>query len=329
LPSCLVTSYAALRRQGCWGKRILLLRLRIEHCTLLAGLFVRQAVEKRSSPALYLRGRVATFLWLYLLWYVVLYALKAATAAVNGEDTSLLKFLTIWVPDSHLWYLPFSIVATTIAVVLRPWRNSCAAGLTLLASALVAVGFWGVLGSVVFLQGAALYLPYLVGVLLGARRFSSGLAALTTHNVAALASLLIVIYVVIVLATPAIPPSSSTGPRTVAGIFFGVLGTATGTTALILAAVLGARANVRPLAYIGRHSLEIFLSHTLFTAATRVILLKLHVSQLLPHLVVGTMLGVCAPLALAYIARKVHARWFFELPQIFVAPKKNSHAGPA
>ena len=60
----------------------------------------------------------------------------------------------------------------------------------------------------------------------------------------------------------------------------------------------------RCLAWFGGASMIIFLSHTLFAAPVRIVLLKLGVTSLPLHLVLGTLAGLFAPFVLkAMIAR--------------------------
>lgn len=70
-----------------------------------------------------------------------------------------------------------------------------------------------------------------------------------------------------------------------------------------VAARAGGTAWARGLAFLGVISLAIFVMHTMFSAALRILLLKLGVTDLALHLTLGTLVGVIGPL-LAYLAAR-------------------------
>ncbi|WP_305969820.1 MULTISPECIES: acyltransferase family protein [unclassified Mameliella] len=60
----------------------------------------------------------------------------------------------------------------------------------------------------------------------------------------------------------------------------------------------------RMLERLGQLSMPIYLAHTLFTAATRIVLFKL-TTDVMVHLVLGTVAGLIGPVVLYYAARRV------------------------
>ena len=58
--------------------------------------------------------------------------------------------------------------------------------------------------------------------------------------------------------------------------------------------------------YLSKYMLQIYLLHTMFAASIRTVLFKVGVSQLLPHLIVGTIFSFVAPIVCAIIAEKTH-----------------------
>jgi len=59
------------------------------------------------------------------------------------------------------------------------------------------------------------------------------------------------------------------------------------------------------LAAIGRLTMPIYLTHILFTAATRLALVKLGVDTLMPHVILGTVIGVIGPLLCVWAANRL------------------------
>ena len=56
---------------------------------------------------------------------------------------------------------------------------------------------------------------------------------------------------------------------------------------------------------LGQHSMAVFLAHTIFSAATRIALIKIGISDPSLHLILGTAIGLAGPLALALWAQRL------------------------
>lgn len=57
--------------------------------------------------------------------------------------------------------------------------------------------------------------------------------------------------------------------------------------------------------FLGRHSMAVFLAHTAFSAAMRIVLLKTGISDPNLHLLLGTVVGLLGPVALALFAQRL------------------------
>jgi peptidoglycan/LPS O-acetylase OafA/YrhL len=90
-----------------------------------------------------------------------------------------------------------------------------------------------------------------------------------------------------------------------------------GTVAVVALALLSGIAKLdTPIQFLGRYSLEIYVVHTIASAAVRIALLKIaHVSAPAPHLVLGTLAGLYIPIALVLIFNRVGFRFGFTLPK--------------
>jgi hypothetical protein len=52
--------------------------------------------------------------------------------------------------------------------------------------------------------------------------------------------------------------------------------------------------------------MPIYLTHVLFTAATRILLLRFGIDGLMPHLVLGVLAGMICPMAWVWCANRAH-----------------------
>jgi len=68
------------------------------------------------------------------------------------------------------------------------------------------------------------------------------------------------------------------------------------------------------LNFINKYSFQIYLLHTIFTAGTRIILLRLNITQWWIHVLLGTVLGLAFSVLAAEIAKKVKFLNFFFFP---------------
>ena len=68
------------------------------------------------------------------------------------------------------------------------------------------------------------------------------------------------------------------------------------------------------LDFINKYSFQIYLLHTIFTAGTRIILLRLNITKWWIHILLGTALGLAFSVLAAEIAKKVKCLNFFFFP---------------
>jgi hypothetical protein len=64
--------------------------------------------------------------------------------------------------------------------------------------------------------------------------------------------------------------------------------------------------------------MPVYLTHILFTAATRIVLVRLGVEGLLPHVLLGTAAGLAGPLIFAWCANRLRISALLG----FTAPKR-------
>ena len=75
------------------------------------------------------------------------------------------------------------------------------------------------------------------------------------------------------------------------------------------------RAVGKCLDFLGKYSFQIFLLHTIFTAAARVALLRIGITSWAVHIVIGTLSGMLFSVLFAYIAHKTLYLDFFFFPE--------------
>ena len=68
------------------------------------------------------------------------------------------------------------------------------------------------------------------------------------------------------------------------------------------------------LDFVNKYSFQIYLLHTIFTAGTRIILLRLNITQWWIHILLGTTIGLAFSVLAAVIAKKVKCLNFFFFP---------------
>ena len=76
------------------------------------------------------------------------------------------------------------------------------------------------------------------------------------------------------------------------------------------------------LDFMNRYSFQIYLLHTVFTAGSRIVLLRMNITQWWIHILVGTVCGLTFSVLAAVIAKKVSFLNFFFFPTKVLLKKK-------
>ncbi|TSD48939.1 acyltransferase [Rhodococcus sp. KBS0724] len=277
---------------------------------LLSGLFVQAGLTKYGQ-ADYLRRRVGMFLYLYVLWSL-LQGLAGLILAPEGQ--TLGDVLSLWRPDSQMWFFLWLVVVTVAVAVLKPWGSPVRIAVVMAIALAVSLSRWGIFGSIGGTQGLGLVVFFFAGAALGADTYSR----LVTKSVAVSVALAVAagaVYVGLTVGLDATPPSSGGGTRTEVTIALGLIAsTAAVVSIAYISKLLSMTALSRPLEFLGRRSMEIFLAHVFAINAVRVVLNKAGVDSPAIHIVLGTIAGVALPLLLWWVVTR------FRNPFIFSAP---------
>lgn len=277
----------------------------------LSGLFVRRAVE-RDGRQTYLRSRLTLFAYLYVLWTVLQGAVKLVTGSLaNSPLTARGLAESLWLPDTQMWFLPFLALVTCASVVVPPWGDRTRLALGTLVALVVSGVAWGLNGAVAGSQGLGLAVFFWVGVVVG----PEGVSRLRCRPKVLLAAGGAVFVGVLALSDPVVATSSHE-PRSLATSGLGVIASVAGVVAVLcLGQVLDRGPVAGWLVFLGQCSLEIFLAHIIFTAATRITLEHVGVHSAAPHLLLGTLVGIAGPLALWWLGHRMGVPWLFSAPR--------------
>ncbi|SMX44741.1 acyltransferase family protein [Maliponia aquimaris] len=251
---------------------------------VLAGVTFEASV--RRKPLLdSLRDKALRLLWPLLLWTQIL-AQLSRLASGEGEAT-----LFVWPlpPFDHLWFLwaLFLIQLVTLPLAALGRRpHSTVTWLALALAAMAAVAIPG-LPLTEITVNAALHLGlFLLGIWL------ARLGPLPSGTPVALKALTVFTLVQVVSFGL---PQSVLALQAVAALL---------SLSFVLMVQGSGGALLRLAGLVGQLSMPIYLAHTVFTAGTRMVLLKVTPDPAL-HLVLGTLAGLIGPVLLYLAVRRI------------------------
>lgn len=259
---------------------------------------------QRHGPARLVRSKVDSIVYPYLLWSVLQGGIEVVLGRWTNGNVTWLGVLSLWQPRMQFWFLYALFFVTLLAVLVYRRLPPQALGWVALA------------GTAVFLARHTFpdvnplgYVAAYAGFFAWGVYFNQVAAAVQRWRWALLGPLTVLF---------------------VAGqwLFHGPLGlvhTVGDARLLALAAVSMAWVVVvcmvldMPafgwLARLGTWSMPIYLAHTLASSGTRIALSKVMQVQHVPtHLVLGTAVGLLAPVVLVWLAPRLRLQWLFDPP---------------
>lgn len=253
----------------------------------LSGLLFLETLQKYQTATL-MRGRLTRLLWPMVLWTWLFFGVKllagdGANAPVTAADFPIVPLP----PYEHLWFLwALFVIQAVLVLAYALWggrfRNQALRwGAAALAFAwAVALPFVSVPSP---LWGPVVaHVPYfLAGITAGA--FLGWRPNIAVQGLAAAAFIFLLW---LVEGSKAAPVHSLA--LVVLGWIF----------------LLGGAQNGRLFVVLGQGSMAIYLTHTIFSAALRIVMLKLGLDGLLIVLVATTLIGLMVPLGVLWAARK-------------------------
>ncbi len=223
----------------------------------------------------------------YLLWSAVWFLLKSlfAGSANQAVEASLVSIL--WQPVDHFWFLYVLAILRLVWIGVEATGSGALRRLAVLVPLAAAFVGWGPAEGIFnpFLLFWAAF--YGVGVLVGGAVGRIGRSRLALGALAALAT-----WAAIVSSVPDLLTAGFGPARTLAGLA-GSWMVIAGVAALAPGGLLS-----RAVGLVGEASLAIFLTHTLFGAAMRVVLAKTGLLTAETLLLAATVAGILGPLVL-------------------------------
>lgn len=278
----------------------------------ISGLFFCNSYS-RQGP-LVIASRIDTVAWPYVTWSIIQGLLHTALSSLTNRPLGLQDVTEfLWTPRAQFWFLYVLFLLEAAYTLLFCWMGATAGTLVGLA-----------LGLLLY---AAPPMPptWNAGVLLcGHAVFFSAGAAFRSNRLDSLIrgrAMLPAAAASFFLASAWYHADGWTynhGPYPVR-LVLGLLGIAALTCA---AAQLPEKLSA-PLAWVGRHSLEIYLMHILAGSGTRIALAKgLGVSSPAVHIVSGVAAGVALPLLAARFIVRLRLSWLLWAPDRFSARRR-------
>ncbi|MDO5676872.1 MAG: acyltransferase [Propionibacteriaceae bacterium] len=280
------------------------------------GLLMGRSADRQGSGQ-YLKRREWALLWPFLVWTVILGAFEVLLPSIRNAPRTWAEVATLWVPIGQLWYLPFLMIATLLIILIRPWVTAARMWAGLILTLVASLLMWGHDGTTILTRGMSLLIFLAAGAVIGAPRLMRWWDRLGFWGNLGAGGGSLVVAALLMTGTPIVPP---TADRPWDGVLWGdVLGLLASSLAVIaVCCLIAALSCFRALplgwlAFVGKHSMEIYLAHILVTAGMRIVLSRLGVESVGVHLVVATALGTVLPLLLVPLTR------FF--PWLFTPPK--------
>ena len=264
----------------------------------LSGLLIERSLLG-SAPIEFAISRVRRLIWPLALWTWVFFLFKdiAGNLVNKGSDWADFPIFPL-PPREHFWFLWALFVIHLATLAFRPALQTSEHrqrdwALFWLASVLFYL-FGPALGVLSpWFYTAISYAPFF---LLGAAM--SGLRGLRLPVWLGLVTF--AVFVAVVVSSLYVPNSS---------IVHLVIGSAATiflcSTIMAFEAPFLSHRSVTWIGWLGTASLAIYVSHTIFSAATRIVLVKIGVTDLSVHMVVGTLAGLLLPAALYVAARRM------------------------
>lgn len=266
---------------------------------LLSGLFLTRSVSKLSFTQ-FLADKCRTILYPYVVWSSVTIAIKCCVGPLAHQQRSAVDiFDLLYAPIEQYWflYVLFCLVVTfgfLLSIRIKP--------VTLVAVALLihpAVVSFHVNWSVFYeITSSAIYVA--LGMVAG-RYF---LQKITNVGFWPLYFVLLTGFgSVAINAAYSLPPMFQ-----ISTALCGIAGS------LALARLLQLFGLNRLVEFLGRRSLEIFVVHSMASAAARIFLQEIGIRSIGVHVVVGTVAGLAFPLVLWFAFNVSRMRYGFTFP---------------
>ena len=276
---------------------------------LISGLFAERQVERTRNFLQFLKEKLVTLGYPYLLWASIQTLVHAALSGYTNRKAEVgLLFGILFYPPMQFWFIYVLLCISILYWILR--RLGLNQPLVLLVWIALFLCPWIPVpgwGPSFLIQISGLY--FVLGAWLNSLGTIEKLSQISKERLCGIA---IGCYICVGALVCVPPPSVFVLERSTAllGAILGILGT------VALGNLMARQNGPEVIRLMGFYSLEIYVSHTLATAGIRIVLQRiLKVNDPAIHLVLGTLLGVLFPAALVWFSKKYHCGFMFRLPQ--------------
>jgi len=273
----------------------------------LSGLFLARSAARPTIE--FVRDKIGTIAYPYFVWSLITLSIKSPLGQLVNQPRTLSEVPEIlYRPIEQFWFL-YVLFLLSIFVGLalksgiRPW------GIVVIALLLypgVWPLYWSGFAPFELCRSDAIYLG--LGVTFG------GYPPL--HSFADAGKIKITLAVVAIVGLSTLTWFASLLEATHSHSLDLVLAL-NGTGGIVAVAVLVSRTKIdSAISFLGRYSLEIFVAHTIATAAIRILFQQYwHVGAAGPYIVLCTIVGLYGPIFLAVGLKRIGFRWVFTMPK--------------
>lgn len=263
----------------------------------LSGLLVER-VLLASSPTDFVISRVRRLIWPLALWTWIFFLFKAAAGSWANKASDWTDFPIFPLPPrEHFWFLWALFLIQLATLAIKPVLQSSLYRqrdwlLFWLASVLLCL-FRPPLGAIA---------PWFISAILSAPYFLLGAAVsnLSKRQVPVWLGLTAFVAFLGVVASSLHAPSTE-AVRLLIGCTATLL---LCCTVMSLQGPLFSRRQFAWIGWLGTASMAIYVSHTVFSAATRIVLIKIGVTDLWVHIIAGTLVGLLFPAVLYVVSKR-------------------------
>ncbi len=271
----------------------------------LSGLFLSRSAA-RPLPE-FVRDKIGTIAYPYFVWTLITLLIKSPMGPAVNQPRTLLEIPNILlVPIEQFWFLYVLFLLSVgagllLKIGIKPWA-------IVVLAALLFPGIWPFpwSGFIPFELAKFDAIYFALGIFLGQDKFARLPATAGAGTLAATAA------VGFLVVTSFATFLDSTRPNPLDFVL-----AASGTAGAVSLAMLANRAAIdSAISFLGRYSLEIFVAHTIASAAIRILLQQVwHVTMTAPYVVLCTMAGLYGPVYAAIALKRIGFRWAFTMPK--------------
>lgn len=269
---------------------------------LLSGLFIERSVSKQFLS--FLSNRIKVIVYPYFLWSIIQTLIQFFLSKYTNKSVNILDIWTIiYDPIMQFWFLYTLFFISILFVIIHHLKGNLLFFLifSIVFYLLYCFGFnlgsWGV----IYL--ACRYIIY----------FAVGACIGSSINLMSKLNKLDNKAIIGIMITGFLGVTLGVGLNLYENKFFIPLWAFLGIFASIALSISLERLNLAKfIQQWGLFSLEIYVAHTIFSAMLRIILQKVFgYADPIPHLILGTLIGIYAPILLALVCKRFGFSYMF------------------